>query len=239
LNEGLEIRIRERTLQLEATNYELEAFCYSVSHDLSAPLRHIEAFSSMLLEEHRQKLDQEASHFLERINAGVERMKELIAALLKLSRVGRADINRQEVALGDMALGILHQLQESYPERKVEFTVEDGVTAVGDRALLGLVMQNLLENAWKYTAPRETATIEFGKTEIDGDQVYFIRDNGIGFDMAHADKLFGVFRRLVSEREYEGTGIGLATVQRIIIRHGGRVWGEGIPDKGATFYFTL
>jgi light-regulated signal transduction histidine kinase (bacteriophytochrome) len=166
-------------------------------------------------------------------------MKELIDALLKLSRVGRADISRQSVDLSSIAQQILQQLQEGSPDRDLEVTVEEGVIATGDRALLAVVMQNLLENAWKYTSTKERAAIEFGKTVIDGAQVYFIRDNGIGFDMAYADKLFGVFRRLVSDTDFPGTGIGLATVQRIIARHGGRVWGEGSPNQGATFFFTI
>ncbi|GAM10849.1 cyanobacterial phytochrome B [Geobacter sp. OR-1] len=239
LNEGLEMRIRERTLQLELSNKELEAFSYSVSHDLSAPLRHVEGFSSILLEDHAQQLDQEALHLLERIRVGVERMKELIAALLRLSRVGRADISKQNIDLSIMATQILQQFQEDSRERNVTAKIEDGVTAVGDKALLSIVLQNLLENAWKYTAPRENATIEFGKTDINGKLAYFVRDNGIGFDMAYADRLFGVFRRLVREKDFAGTGIGLATVQRIIARHGGTVWGEAEPDNGATFYFTL
>lgn len=239
LNEGLEVRIHERTLQLEASNRELEAFGYSVSHDLSAPLRHIDAFSSMLLEDHRGDLDPEAVHFLERIKAGVVKMKELIEALLKLSRVGRADISREHVDLSSVARQILKHLEEGSPDRRVQVTVEDGVDVFGDRALLGVVMQNLLGNAWKYTSRREMATIEFGRTDIQGETVCFVRDNGIGFAQEHADNLFGVFRRLVSDEEFEGTGIGLATVKRIITRHGGRIWGEGEPGKGATFYFSL
>jgi len=239
LNESLEERIQERTHQLQSANRELEAFSYSVSHDLYAPLRHIEAFSSMLMEDHRHQLDEQGVHFLGRIKAGVAKMGRLIDALLNLSRLGRQDLVLQEVNLSLLAQTLVQQLKESDPERNVNVTVAPGICVRGDRTLLGVVLQNLLENAWKYTAQRALAEIEFGSTKIGGERTIFVRDNGIGFDMQHAGNLFGVFRRLVSETEFPGTGIGLATVQRIIARHGGRVWAEGLPGQGATFYFTL
>ncbi len=239
LNASLEKRIRERTMQLEATNHELEAFGYSVSHDLYAPLRHIEGFSRILLEDNRDRLDRQGVHCLERITAGVKKMKELIDALLNLSRVGRIEMRQQEVDLSSLARGIFQQLRETYPERAVTVSVEDGLKGSGDKTLLGIALQNLLENAWKYTSRQEQASIAFGRTVSNGEPEFFVRDNGIGFDMTYADSLFGVFRRLVSNSEFPGTGIGLATVQRIIARHGGRVRAEGEPGQGATFYFTL
>lgn len=239
LNEGLEQRIRERTLQLETSNRELETFSYSVSHDLNAPLRHIEAFSTMLLEEHRDQFDEQGAHYLGRIKAGVARMAEMIAALLNISRVGRQEIRRQDIDLTALAHNILQQLRESEPERTVQVVIQEGMKVQGDRTLLAIVLQNLLENAWKYTAHREQGKIEFGTMELDEGPVFFVKDNGIGFDMMNSEKLFGVFRRLVSENEFPGTGIGLATVQRIIGRHGGRVWAEGVPGGGATFFFTV
>jgi signal transduction histidine kinase len=225
--------------QLTATNRELEAFAYSVSHDLLAPLRHIEGFSTMLLEDHHSQLQDQGVHCLKRIKAGVVRMEGLIEALLKLSRISRADMHCREVDLSRIARSIVEQLREAAPGRTVDVTIADGLKAEGDEDLLRIVLVNLLENAWKYSSTRDLPRIEFGRQEVDGRSVFFVRDNGIGFDMKHVDKLFGVFRRLVSDSDFPGTGIGLATVLRVIARHGGEVWAEGEPDRGATFYFTL
>lgn len=239
LNLQLEERVAERTKQLETSNRELEAFCYSVSHDLIAPLRHINAFSAMLEEESRDCLGEQGEHYLERIKAGSRKMALLIDDLLKLSRVGRQQVELQQLNLGAIAGTIIGELQESEPERKVRVSVDDGLTAQGDEMLITLMLQNLLENAWKYTSREDPAEIRFGSEERNGEKLFFVRDNGIGFDMKHSGKLFGVFQRLVAEGEYSGTGVGLATVQRIIDRHGGRVWAEAEPERGATFYFTL
>ncbi|HEY5974563.1 MAG TPA: ATP-binding protein [Geobacteraceae bacterium] len=239
LNVSLEQRIRERTLELEVSNRELEAFCYSVSHDLRAPLRHINAYSSMIEEDYGGKLDTEGKHYLQRLAGASRQMGQLIDDLLQLSRLGRAEMRQEEVDLSGLAHGILQQLQETSPERTTTVRIEPLMAVMGDEVLIRTVLQNLLENAWKYTARQEQAVIEFGRTDDDGETVYYVRDNGIGFDMAYANKLFGVFQRLVTDSEFAGTGIGLATVHRIIQRHGGRVWAEGKPDQGATFYFTL
>jgi signal transduction histidine kinase len=230
---------RDAEAALSVYNKELEAFSYSVAHDLRAPLRGINGFSRVLLEDYSEKLDDEARANLQRICAAAERMGELIDALLGLSRLARADLRREEVDLSQIALGIVKQLRESHPEREVEFQNESTVMANGDAALLRVVLENLLGNAWKFTAMTDGACVRFGTEEANGDTVYFVRDNGAGFDMAYAEKLFVPFQRLHTAREFPGTGIGLATVQRVIHRHGGRVWAESAPGKGATFLFTL
>ncbi len=239
LNASLEERIRERTLELEVSNRDLEAFCYSVSHDLRAPLRHINAYSSIIDQDYGELLDKEGQYYLQRLAKASRQMGQLIDELLQFSRIGRVDVRQEKVDLSELARGILTQLQETYPERSVEVRVEPMMKGTGDETLIRTVLQNLLENAWKYTARQERAVIEFGRTDDDGTTVYYVRDNGIGFEMAYANKLFGVFQRLVPDSEFVGIGIGLATVKRIIERHGGRVWAEGKPDEGATFYFTL
>ncbi len=231
--------LQRYTQELEAANKELEAFSYSVSHDLRAPLRHIKGFSEILLEDHADRLDEEGRRYLGMLRSGSQKMEELIEALLGLSRVARADMRHQSVDLSQLADSITAELQEQQPDRQAEFVIEPGLTASGDRQLLGIMLGNLLSNAWKFTSGRPIARIEFGVTQRDGQHVYYVKDNGAGFDMAYADKLFGPFQRLHNEKEFPGTGIGLATVQRVIHRHGGRVWGEGEIDKGATFYFTL
>jgi two-component system sensor histidine kinase/response regulator len=224
---------------LEVVNKELEAFSYSVSHDLRAPLRTIDGFSQALLEDYVDKLDDEGKDNLQRVCSATKRMGELIDDMLNLSRVSRTEIRLETVDLSAMAQTIVAELRRSQPERQVEFVIADGMVATGDGGLLKAALENLLGNAWKFTGKRSTAKIEFGVTRQDGNLAYFVRDNGAGFDTAYADKLFGAFQRLHGQNEFSGTGIGLATVQRIIHRHGGRIWAEGKPDKGATFYFTL
>jgi PAS domain S-box-containing protein len=240
LNTELEQRVRERTAELEAANKELEAFSYSVSHDLRAPLRTIDGYTRLLGSEYTSALPPEARVYLGNIREGSKRMNQLIMDLLALSRVTRHTLKYQTVSLSNVAQAIAHDLQRSDPQREVEFVVSKGLTANGDAGLLQIALQNLLGNAWKFTSQREHARIEFGLlTGPDGGDAFFVRDNGAGFDMAYAEKLFGAFQRLHTEAEFEGTGIGLATVQRIIHRHGGKTWAEGQVGQGATFYFTL
>ncbi|MCI0801365.1 MAG: histidine kinase, partial [Chloroflexi bacterium] len=228
-----------RTAELDATNQELEAFSYSVSHDLRAPLRGIDGFSQALMNEYSDVLDEQAQHYLERVRTGSERMGQLIDDLLALSQVTRGEMRRENVDLSDLARTIVTGLQERDPQRQVEFVIQDGVVLNGDTRLLRVALENLLGNAWKYTGKHDQARIEFGLTEDDGKRTCFIRDDGSGFDMAYADRLFGAFQRLHDASEFEGSGIGLATVQRIINRHGGRIWAESAVDEGATFFFTL
>lgn len=235
----LEERVAERTFELVAVNKELEAFAYSVSHDLRAPLRGIDGFSQALLEDYADRLDAEGQDYLRRVQAASQRMGGLIDDLLNLSRVTRGEMHRETVDLSGLAQMITSEIQQREPERQVEFVIADGLVARGDARLLQVVLENLLGNAWKFTAKHPRARIEFGVTRHNEKREYFVRDDGVGFDIAYADKLFGAFQRLHSATEFEGTGIGLATVQRIIRRHGGRVWAEGAVEEGATFYFTL
>jgi len=239
LNEELEQRVKERTAQLEAVNKELEAFAYSVSHDLRAPLRAMGGFSETLLTEYSTKLDDQGRHYLKRIEAASNRMGDLIDDLLNLSRVTRTELKKQQIDLSKLAAEILTEKQETDPQRKARFEIFPDLSARGDAALLRTVMQNLLENAWKFSANERETKIEVGRTAIQGEEVFFVRDNGSGFNMDYADKLFVPFQRLHRTEEFSGTGIGLATVQRIINRHGGKVWAEGEVGKGAKFYFTL
>jgi PAS domain S-box-containing protein len=231
--------LAERSTQLEAANQELEAFAYSVSHDLRAPLRSIDGFSQVLLEDHGERLEDSGRDALGRVRAAAARMARLIDDLLKLSRVTRAELQRARVDLSEMARGVVAELALSEPDRHVDTRIADGVVVQGDPSLLRLVLENLLGNAFKFTSKTGEARVEFGVERQNGAQVYYVRDNGAGFDAAYADKLFGAFQRLHSEAEFPGTGIGLATVQRIVHRHGGRVWAEGAVDGGATFRFTL
>jgi signal transduction histidine kinase len=235
----LERRVTERTAQLESTNKELEAFSYSVSHDLRAPLRTIDGFSQMLQEDYKGRLDDAGRDSLQRVRAAAQRMANLIDDLLKLSRVTRAELSLEEVDISMLAQEVAEGLQKQSPGRTATFDIAPGLKARADSRLLHVVLENLLGNAWKFTAGRDTAHIRFGTTRRDDGPTYFVRDNGAGFDMAYASKLFGAFQRLHDAREFPGTGIGLATVQRVIHKHGGHVWAEGETGKGATFYFTL
>jgi light-regulated signal transduction histidine kinase (bacteriophytochrome) len=238
LNLELEQRVQQRTAQLEGTNKELEAFCYSVSHDLRAPLRTIRGFSEVLLEQYRPQLDARGQDYLRRTcDAGLQ-MDKLIEDLLKLSRVGRSEIQHADVNLSAVAQEIATDLAKGDSDRTVEFVISPAVAAKGDERLLRLVLDNLLRNAWKFTRKRTDARIEFGR-ENGENSPYFVRDNGVGFDMTYAGKLFGVFQRLHSGAEFAGSGVGLAIVQRVINRHGGRVWADAKVNSGATFYFTL
>lgn len=239
LNEVLEQRVAERTAQLKAINQELEAFAYSVSHDLRAPLRAIDGFSQALLEDYGARLDAEGRDFLLRVRAASQRMAQLIDDLLKLSRLSRGELHGERVDLSSLACDIVGDLRLRQPERQVDVTIAPQLIVYGDARLLRIALENLLGNAWKFTSKTAVARIELGVMEQEGQPVYFVRDNGAGFEMAYVDKLFVAFQRLHQNTEFEGTGIGLATVQRIIHRHGGRIWAESVVGQGATFYFTL
>ncbi len=239
LNADLEQRVRDRTVQLEAANAELEAFSYSVSHDLRAPLRGIDGWSLALLEDYREKLDDQGREYLGYIRSDTQRMGHLIDDLLKLCRVTRNRMERTLVDLGAVSQTVVARLRETQPNAQVEFEAQPGLTAWCDAGLVEIALTNLIGNAWKFSSTRPVARIEFGRTEVDGRSAFFVRDNGVGFDMAYVDKLFGVFQRLHKATEFPGTGIGLAIVQRAMRRHGGRVWAESKPGEGATFYFTL
>ena len=231
--------LEERTRQLETANHELEAFCYSVSHDLRAPLRGMDGFCQALVEDYGDRLDDTGRGYLQRVKKACQTMAMLIDDLLKLSRVTRSEVRKGTVNLSTIAGAVAQGLRQTAPDRAVEFNIAPDLTATGDERLLRAAVENLLGNAWKYTSKKQRATIEFGATSHNGARAYFVRDDGAGFDMAYADKLFQPFQRLHSANEFEGTGIGLATVQRIVHRHGGRVWAEAAIDKGATVYFTL
>ncbi len=242
----LEQRVAERTkelerraLELQAANSELDAFAYSVSHDLRAPLRSIDGFSQVLLEDYGAGLDEAGRDSLQRVRAASQRMATLIDDLLKLARVTRTEMRTERVDLSGMARELVLDIQRTTPDRQVEFAIAPGLEAQGDSRLLRVVLDNLLRNGWKYTGKQPQPRVEFTAMDENGGRVFVIKDNGAGFDMKYADKLFGVFQRLHSTAEFEGTGVGLATVRRIINRHGGRIWAEGIVDQGATFYFTL
>lgn len=239
LNQSLERRVAERTAELETLNKELESFSYSVSHDLRAPLRSIDGFTAILQKNLADQLDEQGKGYMTRVRAATQRMGHLIDDLLSLSRTARSGMVRREIDLSHLAESILHDLQEGAPERIVKTTVASGMVVHADTELMRAVLENLLGNAWKFTAKKADARIDVGVKQEAGDTVYFVQDNGAGFDMKYVEKLFGAFQRLHATTDFEGTGVGLANVQRIIHRHGGKVWCEGEVDRGATFYFTI
>lgn len=235
-----EQEIRDRTAELQIANRELEAFSYSVSHDLRAPLRAIDGFSLALAEDYGDRLDDQGQNYLSRVRAATQRMGQLIDDMLALSRVTRTEMQREIIDLSAIATDVFSELQRAEPDRKIDWLLADALLDSGDSRLMRIVLVNLLGNAWKYTARQAQPTIEFNAhRNSTGIMEYFVRDNGVGFDMTYADKLFGVFQRLHSNAEFPGTGVGLAIVQRIIHRHGGQIRGVAIPNQGATFYFTL
>jgi signal transduction histidine kinase len=232
-------KLRQQKDAVELVNQELESFSYSVSHDLRSPLRSIDAFTQIVLEDHAGALDDEGRHHLHRVREAAQRMARLIDDLLSLARVTRSEMHRADVDLTALARRITDWLQATAPERDVAFVVDSDVHGDGDAALLAVALENLLGNAWKFTAKQAHAEIRFGRLDRDGKPAYFVRDNGAGFDMAFAAKLFAPFQRLHSATEFEGTGIGLATVKRVLQRHDGQIWAESATGAGATFYFTL
>ena len=239
LNTELEHRVRERTAQLESANRELESFSYSVSHDLRAPLRAVDGFSRMVLNSHGEALGPEGQNHLQRVCEATRRMGQLIDDLLNLSRMGRQPMNRRTVHLGEMASAIVMELRQSDPDHQVHIDIDSSLRVDADPNLIRVVLENLLGNAWKFTRKTSHARIDVGAIRHHDRTAVFVRDNGAGFDMTYAHKLFGAFQRLHAATDFEGTGIGLATVQRIIHRHGGKVWAEGAVAQGATFYFTV
>ncbi len=239
MNVELEQRVEARTAELQEANQELEAFTYSVAHDLRAPLRHIDAFGKILLDEYSAALPEEARRFVENIRAGTRRMNRLVDDLLKLARLGQQELRWQPIALNTLVSEAIADLKHETEGRVIEWRLQPLPTVAVDPGLLKQVFVNLLSNALKYTRPRSLAVIEVGLLALSSGSVIYVRDNGVGFNMKYADKLFGVFQRLHPSREFEGSGVGLATVERIVRRHGGCVWAEAAVDKGAAFYFTL
>jgi signal transduction histidine kinase len=229
----------ERAVALENANKELESFSYSVSHDLRAPLRSIDGFSQAILEDYGDKVDEKGKDYLRRVRSAAQRMAQLIDDMLNLSRVTRNEMEFREIGLSEMARDIGEKLHKLEPGRRVEIIIEPGMTVRGDERLLRIALENLFDNAWKYTSKHATARIEFGARTSAGKRVFFLKDDGAGFDMDHAKKLFGAFQRIHTNEEFPGTGVGLATVQRIIRRHGGEIWAESEVEKGATFYCTI
>jgi light-regulated signal transduction histidine kinase (bacteriophytochrome) len=239
LNQQLEAQVASRTSELQAANRELEAFSYSVSHDLHTPLRAIDGLSQALLEDYRAALDDQGCDWLGRVRAAAQRMGHLIDDLLQLSRVVRVELTRRTFDLGALAAEVASDLRTLQPTRQIDVCVGPLGTVDADPRLVRIVLENLLGNAWKFTSEREGARVEVGAAERDGLRTFYVRDNGVGFDPTLAHKLFQPFQRLHSEQAFEGTGVGLSVVERIIRRHRGRVWAESIAGRGATFYFTL
>lgn len=239
LNAELEDRVRERTAQLETANKELEAFSYSVSHDLRAPLRSIDGFGQALVDDFPQHLPDAARRYLDRIRTATKHMGQLIEDLLNLARVSRGTLERRPVDLSQIARQVAGELQQREPDRAIEISIWEGMRAEADMHLLRIVLENLVGNAWKFTSKTNKGRVEIGALKDKGRSTFFVRDNGAGFDMTYASKLFGAFQRLHAASDYVGTGIGLATVQRIVHRHGGRIWAEAEVGKGAVFFFTL
>jgi light-regulated signal transduction histidine kinase (bacteriophytochrome) len=242
VEEALEIQRMElarSNAELTSVNKELEAFSYSVSHDLRAPLRGIDGFSQALLEDYSDRLDATGKDHLERVRLGAQRMAALIDDLLELSRITRAEIQREPLDLSEMARSVAAELSGRDPARQIEFVIAPGLHAEGDAPLMRTVLENLLGNAWKFTSRQSQARIEFGLTQTNGLSTFFVRDNGAGFDPAYSGRLFGAFQRLHGATEFPGTGVGLASVQRVIHRHGGRLWAKSAVNEGATFFFTL
>ena len=239
LNQTLEERVAERTEELEAAVKEMEAFCYSVSHDLRAPLRTLDGFSQALLEDYADKLDDEGKNYLDRIRVNTQRLGILMDALLQLSRLNRKEMATVDCDLSEMARQAVSDVEKSYPDRNVRVEIAPNIHAEGDASLMQVALWNLVNNAFKFTGKTEQAEITIGTTTHDGELCFFIRDNGVGFDMQYKDKLFGAFQRLHHPKDFDGTGIGLATVQRVMQRHRGQAWAEGQVGKGATFYFKL
>jgi light-regulated signal transduction histidine kinase (bacteriophytochrome) len=230
---------REWANEIEKSNKELESFSYSVSHDLRAPLRAIDGFSKAVLDEYAGKLDQQADHYLRRIRTGAQKMSAVINDLLDLSRIGRGVLRKESISLTELARNIVTELQRKDPLRKVVIEIEDGLFATCDSPFVTVALMHLLGNAWKYTAKRLDAHIKFGQENNGHGTAFYVQDNGAGFDLAYADKLFAPFQRLHLDSEFEGTGIGLATAHRVITCHGGRIWADAAVDAGATFHFTL
>jgi len=239
LNTELEQRVIERTAKLERINQELESFSYSVSHDLRAPLRSIDGFSQILIEDYGDKLDAEGNDYLRRVRHATQRMGAVIDDLLRLARITRTSMHRANVDLSSLATEVAAELRQRMNAPAATLTIQPGMIANGDPALLRIALENLLNNAFKYSGKLTAPNIEFSNTTRNGHTVFFVRDNGAGFDMAYVDKLFGTFQRLHHEDEFPGTGIGLATVKRVVVRHGGEIWAESTVGKGATFYFTV
>jgi light-regulated signal transduction histidine kinase (bacteriophytochrome) len=238
-NAALEARVRERSAELQAAKEELAAFSFSLSHDLRAPLRALKMFSAALMGRHHHELSDEVKRLLGFVDRGAQQINQLVEDLLRFSRVGRQPLAKRHVDMTALVRTVVQEVEKNPNDRLIDFRLQDLPPASGDDALLREVFINLLSNAFKFTRPKPSAIIEVGAISESGERIYFVRDNGIGFDMKHAKQLFGIFSRLHTDEQFEGTGIGLAIVKRIVNRHGGHIWVDAAPDRGATFYFTL